>query len=85
MEKYFFLRSLYSSDVERAKLSGTGKLGHCVIGHGQMRAMPVKNIFGTGINHRAMGTKRAFAKTLNTCILEAPRGSLRLPEALRSP
>jgi len=30
-----------------------------------------------------MGTKRAFAKTLNKCILEAPRGSLQLPKALR--
>ena len=47
------------SDGQRAKFFGTGRCGHGVCGHGRARAMPLFKLFGTGTNHRAMGTKRA--------------------------
>ena len=55
-------RCLGCSDVKRAKFSGTGMPGHSILWHGQKRAMPVWNIFGTGIEHRATGTKWAWPK-----------------------
>ena len=34
--------------------------GHGAFWHGQTRAMPFWEVFGTGINYRATGTKRAY-------------------------
>ena len=51
--------NVLSSDGQRAKFFGTGRCGHGVFGHGRARAMPLFKLFGTGTNHRAMGTKRA--------------------------